>query len=781
MKYGNFIDQIKVFAISRPDTPRPWINYLGNRRLNAFIGHNGGGLLWFLEPYCRRVSRYHYTAAPGDRPGFYIYVKDRSSGTLWNPHFAPVCQALEYFECLHEPGISSFIAEKDGLRIELQYGIPPNDDVMLWQVKVTNISYSEKDIQISSYLEFGLLEFMREAIGWCYLKNQYSLFFDAEHSAIYYDYHVFEAPDCPAMAFGCSEKIVGYECSRDIFIGLTGDYGRPEALSADHDLSNSELPDGGHACAALGVDLKLEPEASKTFSYIFSIGDNQDKVWTQLEKFKDEKNVQDAFGEIRSFWQARLEHLQIKSTFPLLDSFINTWTPYNAIIALQYARTISTDHMGTDGLRFRDTTQDALAVANLDPDFAMERMTQVFAQQKSDGSGCMSFYPDTNRKTTDEPRRSDNAVWLVYTMKNLIAETGNISLLDKVIPFRDKGEATVYDHMMTGLKNIYLHRGPNGLPLLLGADWNDGLALFGDERAESVMLGMQLVYSCREIRELAAKKGLDSDIEWCDSVIDELTEILNSDLVWDGKWYRRLILSNGTPIGSSASSQGRIYLNPQSWAVISGVADYERGRTAMDSVAEYLDSEYGIAILAPSFKGFPNPEDPPKGSNPGIGENGGIFCHANTWAIIAECLLNNPETAFKYYKQLLPESIISKIGEEHYQREPYVYVSSLVGPENKNHGQGGISWLTGTASWMYIAATHYILGIRPTLDGLAIKPCLPWELEKLNITRSFRGCKYDIEINNPMGRKISLIADNAKVAGGIVLPADTKHCLVTIK
>ena len=777
--YGHFDDDTREYVITDPLPPRPWINYLGNRRLTAFISQNAGGLLWYLDPLTRRITRYHYIPAPQDRPGFYVYIRDRKNGLVWNPHFAPVCMPLDKFECRHGPGLTRFIGEKDGVCVEVAYAIPPADDVMLWNVSIQNRSGGPVDLQIVSYLEFGLLEFMREAIGWCYLKNQLGFRYDADTQAIRYDYHVFEAPFAPRMVFGCTADISGFDCSRAAFVGRVGSLERPGSLGPGNDLRSSELPLGGHGCGALGVDVALESDQSTSFAYLFALADTWDETDALLEKYRDPSTLRDARQAAPEFWQERLDALQVTTGDPPVVSFVNVWTPYNSVVTLELARRISTDHMGLDGLRYRDTTQDALAVANIDPDFAKKRMRQVFAEQTRDGGGCYAFWPHTPTPTADEPRRSDNTLWPIYTVKNLLAETGDLSFLDEVIPYRDDGDATVYEHILNGLRYIYERRGPNGLPTLYHADWNDGLALFQDEAAESVMLGMQLVYSCREFREIAERLGRDIDAEWCDNVAEELAAILNSETVWDGEWYRRLLLSNGKVIGSRAGRQGQIYLNPQSWSVISGVGDCEdRGALAMESACQRLDSEYGLRILDPPFRGIPEPEDPPLGSNPGIGENGGIFCHANTWAIIAESMLGNAERAFKYYRQLLPEVVAGKTGADHYGREPYAYVSSIVGPVSDRFGEGGISWLTGTASWMYVAAMHYLLGVRPTLDGLRIQPCLPRSLSRVRVRRRFRGCVYDIEIENERRGTVELALDGQSLEGTTLPVQDSAECSV---
>ncbi len=750
-RYGHFDG--RAYVVTDPSPPRPWINYLGNRRLRAFVSQNAGGLLWHREPFSRRITRYHYTAAPGDRPGFYLYLRDRDSGEVWNPHFAPACAPLDRFACRHRPGATVFEAARGGVEARVAYGIPPDDDVLLWRVTLRNAGGRPVSLQAVSYLEFGLLEFLREAVGWCYLKNQFSLRFDAALNAIRYDYHVFEAPFAPRMLFGCTDPVDGWACSRDAFIGATGTYAAPAALGRGRDLPDADLPLGGHACAVEAVDVRLDPGAERTFGFVFALGDDPPAAEAVLARYRTAASLDAGFERIDAFWERRLSRLQVRTGDEPFDRAVNTWIPYNSLVALDLARTISTDHMGTDGLRYRDTAQDALAAAAIDPDFAERRLLQVLARQRSDGAGCMAFFPDDPRPATERPRRSDNTVWPVYTAFQLVAETGDPGLLERPVPFRDGGEAGVLEHLARGLRHIERHRGPHGLPLLFHADWNDGLALFGDERAESVMLGMQLVYACKLLGGLAGRAGDAELVSWCGRLAGELTERLNDDAVWDGRWYRRLLLSSGKTLGSAANRQGQIFLTPQCWSVLSGVGDAGgRGRAAMDAVAEQLDTACGLRILAPPFTGIPEPEDPPLGSHPGVGENGGIFCHANAWAVIAEALLGRAERAYGYFRAILPEVVSERVGPEHYEREPYVFVSSIVGPGSERFGQGGISWLTGTASWMHVAATQYLLGIRPTLDGLTVTPCLPAAIERVEATRRFRGARYVIEIDNRSGR-----------------------------
>jgi cellobiose phosphorylase len=500
------------------------------------------------------------------------------------------------------------------------------------------------------------------------------------------------------------------------------------------------------------VDLVLEPGQSQDFGYAFAVADTWQEAEESIRLFGTAKAIQGGIESISALWEKRLGAFQLQADHASLDRFVNVWNPYNAFTTLEHCRMISTDHMGTDGLRFRDTSQDALAAIPLESGIAEEKLRLVLEQQKPDGDGCFAFYPKTQKPVSDTPHRSDNMVWPVYSYKALIAETGKPEVLESMVPFRDGSKGSIYEHLKTGLDLLWSRRGPHGLPKMLHADWNDGLALFQDPEAESVMLGFQLAAALNDLAELAGVTGRNNDAALFRARFAELAAALNSEDVWDGGWYRRLLLSNGKTVGSRANSQGRIYLDVQPWAVLSGVGEHlGRGKAAMQSVFERLASPFGLAIVEPAYRGFPEPTDPPLGSGPGTNENGGIFCHANTWAIIAECLLGNGERAFEYYSRLIPEAVIQRIGSDLYEREPYVYVSTLWGPESSAPGKAGISWLTGTASWMYVAVTQYILGIRPTLAGLQISPCLPSYLPRVSIQRKYRGSVLDILVEN-MGR-----------------------------
>lgn len=743
--YGHFDDRTGEYVITDPLTPAPWINYLGNRRLHAFVSQQAGGLCWHKEPQTRRITRYQWLATPPDRPGFYLYVRDRKTSAVWNPHFAPTCTAIESYECRHAPGMTTFSGTRDGVRVAMRLFIPPGQDVLLWDVRVENLMAERRRLTLASFVEFGLLDAARE-LWWCYLKNQIAFRYEEQERWIRYDYRVFQAPYAPAIFLSCTEPISGFECSRDAFCGKGGSLERPHALVGEG-WTFSQLPGGGHGVGVLGVEMDLPARGNRRLGYVMGVAPDWKQAGELRAAFSDIAAFDRAQDELQDFWSARTSRIHVQSGDRHFDRMVNSWNPVNCEAALNLARSISTDHMGTDGLRFRDTMQDALAMTLLDPARAAEVIKLVLSFQGRDGSGVFAFWPDSpDHRFTLQPLRCDNTVWPVLTVDSLIRETGDSGFLNERVSFRDGGEETVFDHLLLGLRYIDERRGPHGLPLLFHADWNDSLAVFHDERAESVMLGMQMIHAANLLAEWAQKIGKHQESEWCRTAAARYHAAVNADGAWDGQWYARLLLSNGKRIGSGTRAQGCIYLEPQAWAVISGAGDYDqRGRLAMDKAREHLNTARGLMICSPPYTGIPEPGDRLIGNAPGAGENGGIFCHANTWAIMAECLLDRADRAYEYYRKMLPSVASEELGQDQWGREPYVLNSTVTGPaQGAAFGRGGISWLTGTASWMYWVAVRYMLGFQSDGQELLVRPCLPASWPSVVMERTFRGENYRV-------------------------------------
>jgi len=486
----------------------------------------------------------------------------------------------------------------------------------------------------------------------------------------------------------------------------------------------------------------------------FSASDKLARTYRRLS------NVDAQWKKLGAFYDQYLGAFQAELPDADMRRFVNVWNPYGCRHTLEHVRFISAVHTGMEGggLRTRDSMQDAQAVAHLRPDWARAAIVTTLAHEHPQGCFPDSFNP--NVEQDHKPggnKRCDNAVWPLQATYAYLAETGELAFLDEPVPYYHAHEAPVLEHLWQGLKWIAQHTGERGLPLLFGRDWNDHFWTFHEEGAESVMLAEQMVLACGLLGEIGRAVGRGDVVRWCQRWAKHFTEAVNSDAVWDGAWYRRLLFADDkTPLGSAARPEAKLYANAQSWAVISRAAPPDRAEQALDAIAEHLTEPYGIRMLWPPYTGIPLPPAPLTSNAPGVGENGGIFMQPNAWAVWAEAELGRGDRAFGYYRRTLPPVACETVGVERYLNEPYCYSSHLMAPPDGRAGTACLSWLTGTTACMYIAATQYILGLRPTLAGLRIRPCVPAAWKGYRVRRRFRGAVHDIEVRNPDGRQHGL-------------------------
>jgi cellobiose phosphorylase len=766
--FGAFDDERREFLITRPHTPAPWINYLMGDNLVAFISQQAGGSLFYKSPKAGRITRYDYLGAPSDRPGFYVYIKDHATARLWNPSYGPTCTPLDAYTCAHGPGYTRFDARLNAIRARVGCFSPPDCSALILDVELHNRSRRARTLSATSYFAFGILEPAREADGWCVLRNQVGYAYERDANWIRYRYRVFEAPLSPAMFVTCTRRVDGWDCSRDAFFGPEGSVACPGSL-AGGGLTCSQAPNGGHGAGVLGVDVHLPPGGRERFAFVLGVADDWSRAEALRERLAMPEAIDAAWESLRNVWRGRLNSMQVECADKALARTVNTWGPVNAITLASLPASFSTDHTGGNCMRYRDHMQYAMGICGTETDLAAHIVREIYAHQNADGTGCYGFYPHLSLPPRETPFRNDNNVWGVFTVDRLVRETGELAFWDQRVAFRDAPPASVFEHAVRGLRSIHERRGPRGLPRLVGTDWNDSLVIWGDGQAESVMLGMQFVRAAGLLGSHAARLGRHDVESWCTDAADTMTAVLNGPEVWDGHWYRRLLLSEGLRLGSRERPEGRIYLNPQSWAVISGVADDARGRQAMDAAAGHLATPRGLMLLTPPYTGIPTPDDPLTSNSPGIGENGGIFCHANTWAIIAECLLGRADVAMDYYRRILPAAASQAVGQGHWRREPYAFSSWVYGPAaGEDLGRAELGWMTGTAPWMHVAACEYLLGVRPEIDGLRIAPCLPNDWTRLRVRRRFRGCTYDIRAaRDAPGAPWRITVDGNPLAGDL--------------
>ncbi len=747
-KYGYFDHDHREFVICNPNTPAPWINYLMGKDLQAFISQGAGGTGWFREPVHGRLTRYRFNGLPVDSPGFYLYIRDGE--TVWNPSFYPVMTELDRFECRHAPGSTRFLATKNGVRADVRYFIPPDDNVMIWDVTLTNETDAAKHLTLNTYVEFSLHGYEKDTEAFLVCGNQYRAWFDRAVNGVMLDYFAWEAPFFGKSIFAATQKVQGFDVDRDIFIGA----GRTEAnpLGLEHGLAGSELRDGGrYSCGVLENTLVIPPGETRRIAYLHAVSEQMTESRKLIRKYQRPAAIDRAYARVRQQWDETLSAAQVTTPVPELNAMLNTWFPVNCTVTNKVSRSISSRHTGSgDALRFRDSMQDAMPAVTFFPEFARARILKLYQTMLASGKTVTGVNPQTMQTTDMAWTRIDAALWGVFTVYRYLAETDDFTLLDEVVPYYDTGEGTILDHILRGMRFIGEHDGGQGLPLIFDVDWNDMLTLFSSayRDVQSVMVAEQFIYAARLLIEMLTVAKQPVEQSWLGEKIRHYTTVLNSDACWDGAWFKRLLM-DGMVMGSRSNKEAKIFLNAQSWAVIAGTLDSVKTHRAMDSANRKLATEYGIRLFTPPFTTMLDRKTPFNSNAPGAGENGGIFLHANTWAVMAEALLGNDERAWAYYSAILPPMLAKD--PDRYGNEPYAFSSWVYGPDHEQFGRGQLAWLTGGASWMHTVGWEYILGVRPTLTGIVISPCTPRDWKSYQVCRRIRGCRYEIEVRNPHG------------------------------
>ena len=757
-----FADKERKIVFDRFDLPAPWINYLSNGRMHAFVSQAGGGMTWWLTPMLLRVTRYRFYNLPIDSPGFYVYIR-MADGTVWSPTFRPCETKVDRREAAHHPGWSEFTAEKDGLTACLKLFMAQDSDTLIWEVTLRNENGESIECDLFAYVELSQYLAREENLLGYYLKWNTRAIFDENLQAITYAYTAWMHPrkdDSPLVYFGSDAKIDSFCCNRDVFCGNYRDERNPAEIEAGR-LSNTTLQ-GGEPCGALHSHISLEAGEEKQLHCFLGVTNgalaDYDRALKETQEtltaLRKVGTVQEQFEKLQNWWEEHLNVLQCELPDADAAREINTWNPLQSVHTARYSRSISSDASGVRGIGFRDTAQDMLAQAYRKPEWAWDMLWYLASQQLEDGHAIHTAWPEENRPPQDLTR-SDDHIWMVYLAYAIAAETGDLSFLDKEIPFlaadlvSEASTASLWEHLMRGVDFTEDHLGAHGLPLILFSDWNDHLGPFGRKgKGESVMVSQQHIYALRQLSELAEQRHDAEAAERFARLIEKQEKALEA-YAWDGEWFLRGLDDDAQPIGTHTQAHARIWLNAQSWMVIANACK-EHQIEAMDSAARKLDTGMGLLLNTPGYPGWPSKNAAMVNGLPaGYSENGGVFCQANCWAIMAESLLGRGDLAWKYYKQILPHSVIKKIGVERYHTEPYAWCSTLLGKDNEKFGMGCVSQVTGTAAWMDVVATQYLLGIRPTLNGLLIDPSIPSDWDGYTVGRLYRGHKLTIRVENP--------------------------------
>ena len=810
MKFGFFDDANQEYVITTPKTPLPWINYLGCNDFFSLISNTCGGYSFYKDAKLLRITRYRYNDVPGDTNGKYFYIKD--GDTIWNPGWQPTKTPLDSYECRHGLGYSRFTSEKNGVKASVLTFVPMNDTCEVSQIKLTNNGSEAKTISLFSYVEFCLWNAMDDMTN--FQRNLSIGEVEVIGSTIYHKTEYRERRNHYAV-YSVNSPIDGFDTIRDTFLGAYNGADRPDVVV--NGKSENSMASGWAPIASHQINVTLNPGETKSFVFVLGYCENpDDDKWEKpgiikkdpanklLAKYQSDADVEKAFEELKSYWKNLLSKYTIESGNEKVNRMVNTWNQYQCMVTFNMSRSASYYESGIGrGMGFRDSCQDLLGFVHLIPDRARERIIDIASTQFEDGSAYHQYQPLTKKGNSDIGSGfNDDPLWLIAGTSAYIRETGDVSILDEMVPFdNDESKATpLFNHLTRSLDYIINHKGPHKLPLIGRADWNDCLNLncfsehpgesfqcFGPSEgpvAESVFIGGMFVKYGREYADLCELIGKPEEAKRALAEVAEMEKALLSD-GWDGNWFVRAYDAYGNKVGSKECEEGQIYIEPQGFCVLAGVGvDSGEAEKALDSVKEKLDTKYGIMILQPAYTKYHLELGEISSYPPGYKENAGIFCHNNPWVSIAETVIGRGDRAFEIYKKTCP-AYIEDISEIH-RTEPYVYAQMVAGADAKYHGEAKNSWLTGTAAWTFVNISQYILGVYPTLKGLSINPCIPKGFGDFKLTRKFREGLYTIEVKNPkdVEKGIASMTVDGKEVDGNVIPYEKGkteyHVVVTM-
>jgi len=811
MQYGYFDDENREYVITRPDTPYPWINYLGCENFFGLFSNTSGGYCFYQDARMLRLTRYRYNNVPADAGGRYFYLRDVSDGKsadIWTPSWMPMKSALTNYECRHGLGYSHISSSRNGLAFTQTSFVPLGDNCEIHKVVLTNESGADKDIDIFSFVEFCLWNAFDDMTNF---QRNFSIGeVEVEGSAIYHKTEYRERRNHYAV-WAVNVPIAGFDTDRESFLGLYNGFDHPDAVFSGH--SNNSLASGWAPVGSHHIKVHLAPGELKAFVFVLGYCENSDDCkWESsphlvspnvalgvinkapakalLAKYSTPEAVDTALAILKEYWDSLLGRFAVDTEDKNMARMAGVWNQYQCMVTFNMSRSASYFESGIGrGMGFRDSNQDLLGFVHLVPERARTRILDIAATQFPDGSAYHQYQPLTRRGNNDVGSGfNDDPLWLICGVAAYIKETGDYGILDEKVPFDNKDELaeSLFVHLKRSFDYTLDHTGPHGLPLIGRADWNDCLNLncfsktpgesfqttanYESGIAESVLIAAIFAFVGPDYAEICRRKGLEEEAVRADKAVAAMIEIINAH-GWDGNWFLRAYDAMGKKIGSRECGDGQIFIESNGFAVMAdvGLAD-GRAIKALDSVKERLDTQYGIVLQQPAYREYHLELGEISSYPPGYKENAGIFCHNNPWVTIAETRLGRGTRAFETYRKICPayredDSDLRRL-------EPYVYAQMVAGKDAPRFGEAKNSWLTGTAAWAFVSISQYILGVRPVYDGLLIDPCISSDMKGFSVTRYFRGAVYHITIDNAAGveKGVASVSLDSKPLEGVILP-----------
>lgn len=769
--YGYFSDDGKEYIITTPITPRPWGNIISNGDYGMMISQTGSGYSWRGNAGQNRITR-SFQDLIKDNWGKYFYIRDLKRNTYWSAAYKPVMHPYESFSVVHGIGYSRFIQKIEDIESELLVFVSANDPVEIFQLTLRNAGQESRELDVTSYAEW-LLGFAPDEH-----REFHKLFIetsaDAPNQTVYARKCLWGFPDdrgrhnnidWPYTAFmSVSEPLKSFDCDKESFLGLYQNDDKPHAMSLPQLAGKSgRFTD---AIAALQVEVHLAPGEAKTIVFTLGVAeDGREDAADLIERYTSVEKSRKALQEVHQFWSRFLDGEKVETPDEALNFMTNTWLKYQSISCRLWGK--SAFYQVSAGYGFRDQLQDSQIFLVGEPEFTRKQLLMHAAQQFIEGDVFHWWF--SIRGGGPRTNCSDDLLWLPFILDAYLQETDDLDILDESIPYLNGAPEPLYDHCKRAIERSFSRFSPRGIPLMGDHDWNDGLSAVGTLlKGESFWVAEFLYMILGNFIPLARLRGDDGFADKCQIVRDNLKDALNR-YGWDGEWYMQATTDDGLLLGSITNDEGKIFLMPNTWAVISGAADEQRAAIAMNSVTKYLLRDFGTLLNYPAFT-KPRPDiGYVTRYAPGLRENGGVYTHAATWAVWAYTLVGQPNLAYEAYRRICPPNRSGDI--DTYKAEPYVTPGNIDGPLSEYYGRGGWTWYTGSSQWLHRVATHWILGIRPQKDGLLVDPSIPSDWSEYRVTRKFRNATYEISVHNPAhlhsGVK-SMSVDGVMVQGNLI-------------
>ncbi len=785
MNFGYFDEQHKEYVITQPNTPAPWANYLGSPEYGAIISNNAGGYSFVKSGANGRLIRYRFNAINCDQPGRYIYIRDHESQDFWSGSWQPVGKSLEAYEsrCHHGTAYTKMFSRYANIKTETLYYVPLGKTHEVWHTRLTNEDSKPRNLSLYGYVEFtNDSNYEQDGVNLQYTQFITRTYFKKNKIVQTINENVkdkINGSDASQRFFGVvGEEVCHYDGDREAFVGEYRNYSNPIAVESGS--CSDSLNFNGNSCGALQLTFTLAPGESKEVAFLLgAYGD--EGATTLMAGYENLSVISEEVAELKNYWHTKLNRFQVQTPDAAFNHMMNTWNAYQCFITFIWSRAASFQYCGLrNGYGYRDTVQDIQGIIHLEPELALEKIRFMLSAQVDNGGGLplVKFNHQAGHENTPDDAsyvaetghpsyRADDALWLFPTILKYINETGHQDFLDEVIVFANGGEGSVYEHLKRAIDFSMQRLGAHGMPAGLHADWNDCLRM--GKKGESTFVAFQLYYGMAILKKWAEEKGDSLYVTYLTEKLEALHDTLQN--CWEGDQFIRGIKENGEVVGSKNDPEANLWLNPQSWAVISGCASQDQAEKALEKVYTKLNTPYGAVLLDPPYKDHAFDGALMLLFNASTKENGGIFSQSQGWIILAEALMGHGNRAFEYYKECNPAQMNDQA--EIRKLEPYAHGQFIEGKYSPFHGRAHVHWLTGTASTVMVGCVEGILGIRPQVDGLLISPSIPSDWKNLSISKSFREKNLNIQVYNEEGHESGV---QRTLLNGIELPSNFIPC-----